>query len=268
VTGIQPLLDRSDVLFWKRSRKPFLDGDDESWQLEVWQWLLRHCGGAERLHNTKLVTPTRDFFPPTEASGHERALHVFDAVRRHAGMSDWTCDLVAQMPSPELRVGDVTALKIENGPPAGTFSTDGNRVVISYAPNSLGDPLALVATLIHELSHYLLASLPEPPPGGGELAEFATDLTTVYLGFGLFGANTAFRFRQHQDATSQGWSLQRLGYLTERHWVFALAIFFSLRGQAIEIAKPFTRDHLFADLRKASAYLEANASLLDGLRSI
>src|SRR5436305_643584 len=94
-----------------------------------------------------------------------------------------------------------------------------------------------------------------PRRGGEDLHEYTTDLLTVYLGFGTFSANSAFNFSQHQDVMSQGWRYSRLGYLGERGFVFALAIFLELRNQSSDDVKSFLKPHLSADLLKARRYL-------------
>ncbi len=246
---------------WSFAKRTYLNPEDEAWHAETWAWLLRHFGGRERLLRSPLVTPTRDFFPASSATGHERAEHVFAQVKRHAGMAEWPCDLVAQPASPELRVGEVAALRLLRGRPLGTFSVEGNRAVITYDPATVNDPLQLVATLAHELCHYRLAAVGDAVPGGAEMEEYATDLATVFFGYGAFGAACAFRFRQHGDSYSQGWKSERAGYLRPRDWTYALAYFFQLRGEPIEPAKPFLTPALWTDLRAAAAYLRRRPEL-------
>ena len=149
----------------------------------------------------------------------------------------------------------MTALKPISHPPAGTFSLDGNGAVISYEPSSVADPLKLIATFSHELAHYRLSNLRREIPGGEEVHEYATDLMSVYLGFGLFQANSAFSYSQHQDVMSQGWRYSRMGYLGERGFVFALAVFLELKGQPSDEAKPFLKKHLFLELGKARRHI-------------
>jgi len=253
--------------WWPFGTRPFLDPELETWQIETWAWLLGHLGGIEDLKRSPIVQPTRDFFPPTEATGHARAEHIFEAVKRHARMADWPCDLVDQPRRPELGVGELLALKrVSGGLPLGTFSHDGNRAVVSYDPGSLGDPVTLVATLAHELAHYRLASLPDEPPGGPEAGEFATDLTTIYLGFGAFGANCAFNFQRFQSGLTQGWKSSRQGYLGEREWVFSLALFLILRDQPVETLRDLLKTHLYRDLRKAYRSLIRRPALLAALQ--
>ena len=257
------------TLLWPFGNGPFLEPEHETWQIETWAWLLRHLGGTQDLARSPIVKPTRDFFSPTNATGHARAEHVFAAVKRHARMADWPCDLIDQPKRPETQLGEFVVLNaVSGGLPLGTFSHDGRRATITYDPASIDDPATLVATLAHELAHYRLAALPGDPPGGPEAREPATDLTTVYLGFGAFGANCAFNFRRHQDFLSQGWKWSRQGYLGEREWVFSLAIFLQLRGEPVDTLRTLLKPHLFTDLRKAYRSLARRAALLAPLRAI
>jgi hypothetical protein len=156
---------------------------------------------------------------------------------------------------------------MENALPLGTFSASDGEVTITYDPDALNTPAVLVATLIHELAHYLLASVSDPAPGGEELHEYLTDLMTVFLGFGLFGANRAFEFSQHGDSFGQGWRYSRCGYLRERDWVFALSVFLALRDEKVEAVRALLKPHLYRDLRKAAWYLFGKPRLIEELRA-
>lgn len=210
-----------------------------------------------------MVDTTPEFFPATEATGHERALHIFSCVKTLAGMNDWPCALVPQAERINPRVGEFAILKIKKGDlPVGTFSISRGEATITYDPAAVATPARLVATFAHELSHYMLHSVSGEIPGGEEMHEFATDLMTVFLGFGLFTANQAFNFRQHGDAFSQGWQTSGLGYLRERDWAFALAIFCNLRDEPVSRLKGKLKPHLYADSKAAARYLQKRPQLL------
>ena len=119
----------------------------------------------------------------------------------------------------------------------------------------------------HELSHYRLMNAHLPVPGGNELEELATDLSTVHLGFGLFGANAAFTFKQFTDFDRQGWSYQRSGYLSEPLWCFANALFFELTRTDVQSYVDFAKPSIAAGIKKNRAFLAANPLIVDGLRS-
>jgi len=246
------------MALWPFGNRTYLDPDDEAWQLETWRWFAEQFGPVR---DRALITPSRKFFPPTESNGEARVQHIFDCTKQLAGMSDWHCKLIAQPRRAELKVGDVTSLKAISHPPAGTFAFDGNEAVISYDPAGADDPLKLIATFIHELAHYRLAAVRAEAPGGDDVHEYTTDLMTVYFGFGIFGANSAFNFSQYRDVMSQGWQYSRHGYLGERGLIFALAIFLELKGQSSEDARPFLKAHLLADLAKARKYLTRSGAL-------
>jgi len=244
----------------------FLDAEVEDWCLETWGWLLTNLGGMKRFRQVPLVTATREFFPPTQTEGHERALYVFEQVKSLMAMEERPCRLQAfDLPPRGQRVG--LYAKIQRGGTAnGTFQIKDGEVTICYASELVAEPRKLIATFAHELSHYLLALMMKPIPGGNDLHELATELTVAYTGFGIFSANVAFHFEQHQDPFGQGWSSGRNGYFSERTWAFALALFAAL--QEIELPRDQLKSSIADLTRQAERYLKRNDALLAPLRAI
>jgi hypothetical protein len=138
---------------------------------------------------------------------------------------------------------------------------------VTYDPGILNDPMKMVAVFAHELAHDILLNQPSEPPGGPEMEEFATDLATAHLGFGLFGANVAFDFRQFTDFDRQGWSSSRTGYLGESEWGFAIGLFLALQGRETHEIKNFLKPHLLKVVGRAHRYLLDNSNLVAPLRS-
>ena len=243
--------------------RTFLDSDIEQWHLDVWATLIERFNENLSLAETPVALPTRDFFAPTEATGHAKAEHVFACVRSIMGMQDWRCVLE---PQPRRSSGQQVAqfVHISGGEaPNGTFRIEQDgTAVITYAPDLLDDPMGLVATLAHELAHYLLAS--ETDLVEDETHELMTDLTVAYAGLGVFGANSAFSFQQHGDAFSQGWSSRFSGYLSPRSWAFALAVFGELRGDDGGMEK-YLKPEIEGLRRQAVKYLRKKPELLAGL---
>lgn len=234
-----------------------IDEDELEWQFASFKWLIQEFGdlGAD----TPLVLPTEAWFPPEALEGKASARELFDLVREHAGLTDWGCELrEGERPRP-IYAGNAHLLRHE-GPsaPAGTFEMKGDDdrvVVITYNPELEGNPMALVATFAHELAHYLMITAETPPPGGWELDELHTDLCAVYLGFGVFLANSAKTFRQFQSAGEMGWSTSTQGYLSEGALVTALAVTERLAGRDPMAAAPHLKDYLEKDLRRADRAL-------------
>jgi hypothetical protein len=246
-------------------QKSFLDTEIETWHLETWRVLLDRFASELPISETPVVLPTREFFPPTDAVGHDRATHVFACVKAAMGMSDnWPCMLEMQ---PRRMTGERLSefVAIAGGDdPNGTFRIEeGGVVVITYAPDLLEDPTGLVATLAHELSHYLLAGQADLVED--ETHELMTDLMVAFTGLGVFGANSAFSFQQFGDAFSQGWRSRGAGYLSPRSWAFALAVFGELRGDDGGMGA-WLKPEIEGLRRQAVKYLRKRPELMADLR--
>ena len=248
-------------LFGERT---FLDPEVEQWHLDVWATLIERLNEGRSFADTPVALPTREFFPPTEATGHAKVEHVFACIKGIMQIPDWPCRLEAQ---PYRMTGRQVSQFVHIGgdeAPGGTFRIEPDGVaVITYDPDLLDDPMALVATLAHELAHYLLAS--DADLVEDETHELMTDLTVAFVGLGVFGANTAFSFEQHGDAFSEGWQSRSSGYLSPRSWAFALAMFGELRGNDGGMSN-YLKPEIDGLRRQALKYLRKKPHLLDGLR--
>ena len=136
---------------------------------------------------------------------------------------------------------------------------DHDRHSIAIRETQLRDPLALAATIAHELGHVILLGSGKLSPDTAD-HEPLTDLLTVFLGLGIFTANSAIRFRQYQDDRKQGWRISRLGYLPEQVFSYALARFAFERGES----KPAWAQHLSTNVsswfRSSLSWLQKNSS--------
>lgn len=229
-----------------------IDEDELEFQLATFKWIGREFGTGPG----ELVLPTKENFPPSPNRGHERVADLFGHVKRAAGMEDWPCELRAGAGERPAHVGTGLLLRHEGASlPCGTFevtdSGGAKTVVITYSPTLADEPTALIATFAHELAHYLMSTAGSDPPGGWELHELHTDLLAVWLGFGLFLANSARSFAQFQSAGEMGWSARTQGYLSEGALVTAVALAERLGGRDPLAAAPYLKDYLEKDLRRA-----------------
>jgi len=192
--------------------------------LDAWRWLERHLGDGRGLAPGAIVLPTAEGMPVAQAQGHQLALNISAFVQARAGLEDWRCALEAQAPDHLRDLALRTGGRHSSKGAAGTFQVGDGRVVITYDPDQLDNLEGFVALMAHEWSHYLLALVPAPRPGGPEVEEPLTDLCAVYLGFGVFQANAAFSFSQFQEGLGGGWHSRSLGYLGQKGSSFALAV--------------------------------------------
>jgi hypothetical protein len=131
------------------------------------------------------------------------------------------------------------------------------RMLVALRSTQLKDPLSLVATMAHELGHVILL-------GGGLVSpqtadhEPLADLLTVFLGFGIFNANAAGQFKQHQDERRYGWSMHRLGYLPQQAYGYALAKFISERGEEKVVWERHLSTNVRAYFRQSQRWIAKN----------
>jgi hypothetical protein len=250
---------------FRKSR--FLDADVEDWALETWTWLMREFGGMAQIRWTRVVLPTREFFPPAPAEGAARASYLFQRVKGLMRMDDWPCELET-LDRSETKLAHVGRYGVERSRGiSGRFESVGGRVVVSYDPDLTTDPVSLIAVLAHELSHYRLSRARTPAPGDVALKELVTELAVAFAGFGVFSANVAFNFKASLGGRYGGsWSAETSGYLSESTWAFAIALLSALKDQDPPL--PHLKTEV-ADLTKDAAhYLKHNDALLAPLRAI
>ena len=188
--------------------------------------------GRERMLRAQVVLPEDRFFPDPFDGSRESVLAMAARVATYMGVprDSITAEIYAEDEDTwreSLPVGygasaDAGGLYFHQ-------QQDG-RFLIGVHAKKLKDPVALAATLAHELVHVLLL-------GGGLLdpevvdMEPLTDLATVFLGMGVLNASAAFQFKQWTDGHMQGWSTQKSGYLPETVWGYALARFAQERNE-------------------------------------
>lgn len=257
---------------WPFREKTFLPPEYMEWQFQTYAWLFRNFEGFDRFKQTRLVTPTAEFFPATELKGHDFVQFMFERVRELGEMSDWTCTLEAQdeqLPPIEVQPG-VGLVNLDHAP-SGTFSFPseaGAGATITYDPALENHPADLVATFAHELGHYLTGTAQEEPPAGWEAWELVTDLAAVFLGFGIFSVNSAFSFHQFGDSTSIGWRSRQQGYLSRPSLLFALAIFVRLTETDEKLACAHLKPELIKPFRNALADVDSHPLRLGELRNV
>jgi hypothetical protein len=129
----------------------------------------------------------------------------------------------------------------------------------------LDDPAGVTATLAHEVAHAYRErhDLADADPA---VEEQLTDLTAVFLGFGVLTANASLRHRSgpvKDRLLGHQWSTQRLGYLDPQDLCFLLAVQVHLRrASAREIASHLETNQA-AFFKAALKWLAADKPDLD-----
>lgn len=246
-------------MFGLKPKLPVTD-DERIWVDDGFDRLSRMLGRT-RMLDCKVVEPTDEFFPDTFDASEAALERLFRRVCGYMKVDRDKLELAIFPDSNEL--GDLLPeYHYSSNNPAGLHfgASDQGLPLIGVRASLLKDPSAAVATIAHELCHVILL-------GGGHMSrdtedmEPMTDLATVFLGFGIFTANSARRFKQFQEDRRQGWSMKRLGYLPELVYGYALARFAKERREV----KPLWTEHLSTNLkayyRRSAAWLERESSI-------
>jgi hypothetical protein len=236
--------------------------EDRQWVESGFDRLSRLLG-RRRMLEAAVILPDAGHFPDPYDKSPAAAERIFARICRYMRLD---CDSIELEVFSDLNTELRSLLPYWRGDQGGCAGIyfhpedESKKMVVALHQSQMEDPLAVVATLAHELGHVILL-------GGGLLdhnvkdMDPLTDLLTVFLGFGIFNANCSARFRQWQTDQKQGWSMQRLGYLPEEGYGYALARFAHERGER----RPQWASHLSTNVRsyfrKSSAWLERGKAM-------
>jgi tetratricopeptide (TPR) repeat protein len=219
--------------------------DVQAWLEGRAAWIAREFG-SERLRD-ELVLPNDDFFPGEYNGNEEDVRRLFEQVCEYMGVDFSRVDLQF------YRVGDRRALTPLDGWAwtVGLYQDKDGRAVVQIEESQFDEPLSLVATFAHELAHVLLLGehrLKEDEEDG----ERVTDLVAVFLGFGVFVANSASHSNVFLGLV-EGRASSRLGYLNDAELAYALAIIAWLHYQGkpewANLVRPNVREPMMDGIR-------------------
>lgn len=233
--------------------KSVLHEDSTEWLFSAYAWALGNFGREVFHQDTILVTPTDRHFPEKSFDTWEERVSVaFGRVREYAGMRNWPCELSALTPGMDPVAAPAISSVVPRGP-HGTVLINAERrsIPITFDPGMLKRPLVIIAIFAQQLGYHLGRSIAAEIPGGEHLRGPASDLLAIFMGFGLFLTNSAMT-ECRGGCSGCGTSVQKLGYLTEDEFVYALAIFCVLKDiQDIEV-EPHLKKTLRPIFRKAT----------------
>ena len=209
-------------MWWSRAKCP-VRAEEQLWIEESLDWFVAEFGDA--VLRGPVALPEISFFPAGYTGTEDDVRAVF---RTLCDRLDVPADRVLLEFEPEEAEDllEFVPLSHRGKEAAGHWQSRDGVTVITVQMVQAREPVALVATIAHELGHERLL-------GEGRIdrdrrdGEPLTDLFTVFFGMGIFAANAAFEFRQ----SHRSYRTSRLGYLTEAMYGYALARYAWLRGE-------------------------------------
>jgi len=239
--------------------------DQEDWVIEHLADLVERQGSEPLLQPPILDLP----FKPQKLSGEDGVRQVLRFIMNASGLEPLA--LLVRLAS----YPDVLAAGSIVHPHAGQASTlgwfegiEGDRCVFGVDLSQHWDLDGLVGTLSHEVAHAWRHhhDLVVPDPVEEELL---TDLTTLYLGFGLYTTNTSSRMRTWSDLAFTSYQQhEKAGYLPTVVMSYGLALTVAARGgdrgERRRIARRLETDQR-AYFKTASTYLDEADELVEEL---
>lgn len=206
-------------MFWNKKKKLPITTEDKVWVDSELNW-LRTEFGEEHFMEIKTVTPTTDFYNRKFNGTEKDAEFILARTMELMNILDVKIKLNFFSDQP-VEMDDGTILTspadISGGwkSASGIYEQTENETIISIERGQLKNPISLIATISHELSHQILLGESRIE----ENDEFLTDFTSIVYGFGVFIGNSRFQF----TSEGFGWQSSSQGYLPEQIIAYAMA---------------------------------------------
>jgi len=198
--------------------------ENQPWLIAVLADLVRR-GGPGPLRDGAILRARPEDFPDPWSPDEVGVERLLRRLLAHAGLVETGLVVEVEDDAPRLSALGWGGLGPEHHEgAAGWFAgRDGRgRLHFGVRRGNFDDHVRTVAVLGHEVAH-AWRHVRGVEVGDRDLEERMTDVTTVYLGFGLFNTNAAMRHVSKGDGLAHGWTASRTGYLSVQDFAWLLA---------------------------------------------
>jgi hypothetical protein len=245
-------------LFSKKQPECPIDTNTRLWMEQAFVWLVQEFGQTNILSKPTLF-PNTEHFPITYDGSKDSFIQTAHIIGRQMEIDLKMINLDLYNESIQ-EIQNNYGHRIWTTPDetsteqltAGLYfgKNDAGQFDVFIEKKNLTDPEKLVATIAHEFAHIKL--LGEKRVSFND--ESLTDLATVIFGIGVFNANCAFREIKNFDS----WGHNTLGYLKQREWGYALALYAYLRQENKPTWINYLTPNIRSDFKKSTAFINAN----------
>lgn len=199
--------------------------------LEERKWLGRYLRklvdrmGSERFLCAAILLPSPRHFPDPWDGTVADVHRLTQRLMHHAGLG--------QVPFFLTEFDGETDEVWDNGTHGWYGGKQDGRCVFGVNVTQLDDPEAAVGVMVHEVAH-AWREHHRLQVEAREREELLTDLTTIYLGFGVFATNDTDRYRSSGGVGYQEWSRSAAGYLPPPAMAWLLAVQAAARADKTE----------------------------------
>jgi hypothetical protein len=206
-----------------------VDQETKEWIEKSFLWLLDHFG-EDAFRKSEIIFPTNKGFPE-RLFAEQKSIHAFlEAICGFMDVEYKTVSLKVFANTGHDNFHPLATSDVIGSRACGLYYYHARKHKIAIDQNLLATPAAFVATIAHELAHARLDS-DLVPDSEADAEELLTDLATIFLGMGIFTANSIFGFDQFRSQQNQGWRATGMGYIDEETAGYALALFAYMKGE-------------------------------------
>lgn len=238
---------------------------------ESFHWLIDNFDASTFIHHTQLVLPNSTFFPDKSNNEIDMAKALCQRILEHSGLAHWPFNMVPQdqfnlNPPPFLALDCSTRpYTLDAETAKGMAANSSEQLLLSYSSNMIKKPMDLVASMSNLIAqHYLLQSRQTPPAGQESFNETA-ELISIFMGFGVMVANSAYTFRG-SCASCYDARANRSAALSEHEAVFALTLFTLLKDIPASRATNELKPNLRGTFKKAVKQIRAEETAYQALK--
>ena len=229
-------------MFWNKKKKLSVTEDDKKW-VEESCIFLREILGKKHFDNLRTITPTKNFYNWTFKGDEQDAEFVLEKTKELMLIEDSNIRIVYFSDQPfEMADGTILTSPADiNGQwksASGAYEEFENEKIIYIEKSQLKNTVSLIATIAHELSHFILLGENRIE----ENDEYLTDLTAIVYGFGIFLGNSRFQHTKFQNISNSGWQMSSQGYLPEQVIAYAMVWLSNYRGESTEYNKYLNKE--------------------------
>ena len=196
-----------------------LPEEDQDWLVDALATLMRRHGPKPFLE-APLIEADPRWFPDAWNADAASVERILSRLLGYAGIPQIRPRLELVRSDADLYA---ESWRRHENAPAWFWGIDEQRVAhFGCVDTHFEQPDVLVAHLCHEVAHAWRFHH-EAEVFDRDEEERLTDVTTVYLGFGLFTANAALLQSSHREGFRESTRWHRSGYLAAPHFAFLLA---------------------------------------------
>ena len=213
--------------------------------VNTFQWALESFDASTFIRDTQLVFPNNTFFPDRADNERDMAMAIYRRVLEYSGLSHWPFALV---PPEHFQPNPPPLMQLDCSKRGGQALIPADApaapLMLTYSGAMMRKPMDLVASMSNLVAqHYLLQSQKTPPAGPQSFNETA-EILSVFMGFGILVANSAYTFRG-SCARCYDPRANRAAALSENEAIFSLALFCELKQvpakKVLVAIKPYLR---------------------------